>query len=377
MKIQHLIFGAAAGALMLGSGFAQAALLANGHAGAGDLVSNTASVAYQVGGVSQTAEDSNTVTFLVDRVIDLVVAESNNASEIVVPNTTDQVLTYTVTNNGNSIQDFRLSAISAVNGVVITYNAPSVESRTDTFDAGTPRIFVESGVTPGYDAGDTAIFIDELAPGDTRTVYIVANIADTLANGDISIFTLVATAAQSIDANGQYVATSSTLAADAAQTVGAESATFVETVFGDPAGDAEGARSGSHSDSDAYRVVSALIFVHKYERVVSDPFNGTTNPKRIPGAVVEFCIAIRNTGASSATSIVLTDTLQADLDPTGSVIFSGTVAGSTQPADVGACATIAGNVGGGGFSGQTFTSTAPPSVAAGTTGAVRFTATIR
>ena len=47
----------------------------------------------------------------------------------------------------------------------------------------------------------------------------------------------------------------------------------------------------------------------KTSTVVSDPFNGGTDPKRIPGAVIEYCITVENTGDAPATSVVLTDVL--------------------------------------------------------------------
>jgi uncharacterized repeat protein (TIGR01451 family) len=41
--------------------------------------------------------------------------------------------------------------------------------------------------------------------------------------------------------------------------------------------------------------------------VESDPINGTTNPKAIPGATVRYTITVQNTGSSDATSVVLVD----------------------------------------------------------------------
>jgi uncharacterized repeat protein (TIGR01451 family) len=49
--------------------------------------------------------------------------------------------------------------------------------------------------------------------------------------------------------------------------------------------------------------------------VISDPVNGTTNPKAIPGAVVEYAITVRNVGAGTvdASSIVLLDVMPAEM----------------------------------------------------------------
>ncbi|WP_407873988.1 DUF11 domain-containing protein [Qipengyuania nanhaisediminis] len=54
--------------------------------------------------------------------------------------------------------------------------------------------------------------------------------------------------------------------------------------------------------------------VSKVSTVISDPVNGTTNPKAIPGATVEYLITVTNTGASEtdADSVVVWDEGPAD-----------------------------------------------------------------
>ncbi len=56
---------------------------------------------------------------------------------------------------------------------------------------------------------------------------------------------------------------------------------------------------------------NALLTVVKFSSVVSDPINGTINPKMIPGAVVRYSIMVTNTGTLTVTSnsIVITDPL--------------------------------------------------------------------
>ncbi len=55
----------------------------------------------------------------------------------------------------------------------------------------------------------------------------------------------------------------------------------------------------------------------KTSRLLSDPINGTINPKAIPGAVIEYTIEVRNTGPSviDANSIVIEDALPAEIAP--------------------------------------------------------------
>jgi len=61
-------------------------------------------------------------------------------------------------------------------------------------------------------------------------------------------------------------------------------------------------------------VGSAVITVMKLSAVISDPVNSTTNPKRIPGAVIEYTVVPSNSGTASpdANTVVVTDVIDAD-----------------------------------------------------------------
>jgi uncharacterized repeat protein (TIGR01451 family) len=269
----------------------------------GTNVANTASINYTVGGVAQPAVSSNTVNFVVDRRINLTVAEVGGTATNVIPGATSQVSTFTVTNTTNGIQDIRLLASNDAAGAGTAFNG------TDNFDGLNVRVFVDSNGNGTYDpATDTATFIDELGPDQTRTVFVLVDIPAGQVNGDIAGVTLRAFAADSGGAGA--------LGADATQTAGADDALIVDTVFGDTAGapntTGDVARDGSHSDDDQYNVVTAALTVIKSQAVISDPFNGTASPKAIPGAVIEYCVDISNTGASQADAIVLTDAIPAN-----------------------------------------------------------------
>ena len=92
-------------------------------------------------------------------------------------------------------------------------------------------------------------------------------------------------------------------------------------------------RVGRFSDDDEFDVVTAAIVVVKSSTVVSDPFNGTSFPKAIPGAVIEYCLDVNNTGAAAAGSIVLTDAIPAN---TTYVVNSIT----TQPSGTGSACDV-------------------------------------
>jgi len=78
----------------------------------------------------------------------------------------------------------------------------------------------------------------------------------------------------------------------------------------------------------------ASISVTKVSSVISDPVNGSTNPKRIPGALVEYCILVSNTGVATLTNLVATDNLPANFTYAAGTMKSGTsCAGATTTED--------------------------------------------
>ena len=343
----------------------QQALAAGTLAGTG--VNNTASVAYSVGGVPQSAVNSNTATFLVDRRINLAVAELGGAATVVAPGAQNQVTTFTVTNSTNFTQDFRLLATQDANAATTAF------ADTDSFDGASVRIFVDnltSGTVGSYDAADTAVYIDELAPDSTRTVFVVVNVPAGLIDQSTAGVSLTAVAAEAGTAN--------TMGSDSTQTAGVDNPLAMDTVFGDLAGDIDIARDGKSSDDDEYDVSAATITLVKSSRVLSDPFNGTTNPKAIPEAEVEYCIQVANTGSAAATGVALSDPLPAQTTyKVNTLRAGGTVTGgacnsdgSTEDDDAsGADET---DPVGASFAGTTVSSTLA-SVAAGATTTVRFT----
>jgi uncharacterized repeat protein (TIGR01451 family) len=280
---------------------------------AGTDISNTATVNYQVGGVAQTPV-TGSVTFEVDRRINLTVAEVGADYTDVSPGAQNQALTFTVTNLSNSTQDFRLTFTQDATGTASpTGFAPA---GTDNFDTANVEFYLDDG-DGVFDGGDTLItFLDEVPADATRTVHVVSDIPAGQANASIAGGTLTAIAAQSTDGSGNYVPTAGSLAADAAETnTGtADNPNFVDTVFGDTgAADGNTAEDGRALDDDAYFVAAASLVVTKSSAVISDPINSTTNPKAIPGATIEYCVDVDNTsGGAAATSVVITDAIPAN-----------------------------------------------------------------
>ncbi len=92
----------------------------------------------------------------------------------------------------------------------------------------------------------------------------------------------------------------------------------------------DGSRSGTRSVTDQVRVLGeATLLVTKSVNTVSDPVNGTVNPKAIPGGVVEYTVGITNIGQGPAApdSVTVqeavtsnTEMYVGDLDGTGSPV---------------------------------------------------------
>ena len=181
-----------------------------------------------------------------------------------------------------------------------------------------------TGTVGSWDTGDTLItaYVDELVVDTAIRLFVVSDIPAGLANNAVAGVTLRATAREGGLAGTQGAAITETTGANTAGK---------DTVFADIAGVAgDVARDGSHSDNDDYTVQTATLAVTKTSRVISDPFNNTTNPKLIPGAVVEYCIAVANSGGAAATSVVINDPVPGQLTfNAGTILLGGTVTSGT------------------------------------------------
>src|SRR5512140_251178 len=74
----------------------------------GTLITNTASLLYTVGTVTQNLVTASSPTVAVDNKINVVVTTVDGAAVSVVPAQNTAYLTFTVTNQGNTVQDYSL-----------------------------------------------------------------------------------------------------------------------------------------------------------------------------------------------------------------------------------------------------------------------------
>lgn len=297
-------------------------LSTNTFAAAGDLITNTASISYEIAGSAGT--QSATVSFTEDRRINFLVSDSNgNAAVPVISAMSAAVMQFSITNTGNDNHDFLLTA---VNTVPNPYGAPA-----DSFDplAGTMQVYVESGITPGYQPGeDTAAFIDELSSNATQLVYVVADLP-TLAIDDVSAIALIAQVAEggAVNVEGAAINADDNARVSPAGTysngvtvVVAGSAVtnpdtqMMETVFNDPAGagpedissdlNQDIAGNGQHADAAAYQVGSPVV-LNKSVTVI-DTLGGS-DPHA--GATLRYQIDVIVAGNTPISNLVISDPL--------------------------------------------------------------------
>ncbi|QGN56169.1 hypothetical protein [Novosphingobium sp. Gsoil 351] len=344
-----LLGSAATLSLLLGASPALAAGTA-----AGLSVTNTVTVNYQVGGVSQTAQTASD-TFTVDRKVNVTVAEVGTTTTTVSPGQAAAVTTFQVTNLSNATLDFALAVAQQTGGA-------GAHGNTDSFDATNVRIYVDTDSSGTFNAGDILVtYLDELAADASKTVFVVSDIPLGQTTGAVAAVTLTATGRESGTAAAQGAALTETTTGNTGG---------MDTVFADGAGASDATRDAAYSAKDDYTVSAAALTITKRSTLVSDPLNGTTNPKYIPGAVIEYCITVANAaGNASATNVGISDALPSEVTYLSSfgIKVDGTVNGSNVCLADGAVA--------GSFAGTTVSGTIP-TVAASATRTVLFRATI-
>jgi hypothetical protein len=298
-------------------------------------VTNSASVDYEVGGVNQADVTSNLDDFEVDRLIDLSVAEASGSFTGVVPDqttfdSTTGTIRFTVTNQGNDVQDFNLTAANQADATADPFggNADNWDTQgAFTFYLDDGDGVFEPGVGAGLD-GAAVTFIDELAASASVDVWVEpadipandpGNTLDGdpdqhMDNGNNAVVSLVATAR----AGGGATVLGAVLVND----LDGDLQGTVENVFGDANGPYDGALDAAESDDDAFRVNNATITLSKSSAVTTDPVNGITNPKRIPGATIRYSLTVANTAGASADAVTITDVIDVvSLDETSIVVF--------------------------------------------------------
>lgn len=273
----------------------------------GTSISNTATLAYTVGGIAQAALPG-TVAFTVDDKVNVLVAGGVQTG--VTPGQTGALTPFTVTNNGNATQGYNLVAANASNGAYTV-----VTAITDNFDPVVALTIYRDNTCNGIIDGADAIVttIPTLPAGSTACLLVSTNIPLAQANGDGAVVSLKATTVWPTPLVGAEEPAAVVAGAVVTATAGANTA-GVDVVLADGLGVVDNASDGAFSTYGAYKVSSAVLSVSKVATLVCDPINGNVNPKNIPGAAVQYAVTITNaSGGASATLTTVTDTLVAAL----------------------------------------------------------------
>ena len=266
---------------------------------AGSTISNTATASFDTG-AGTTTIDSNQVDLLVDELLDVTVDSSNPADVPTTPGATGQVLTFSVTNNGNGVENFVLSTIANAGG--------------DNYDPVVTQIYIDNG-DGVFDSGTDTLYTPgandpQLDPDESVTVFVVATTLGTVVDGKRGIVSLVAAAVTGNGAPGTSFAGQ-----------------------GEGGGDAVvGSTGADGTDAGAFIVSAATVTLVK-SAVVTNPL-GTADP--IPGATITYTIVATVAGSGSVSGLAITDNIPADTSYiAGSITLGGVAQSDAVDADAG------------------------------------------
>jgi len=154
------------------------------------------------------------------------------------------------------------------------------------------------------------------------TVHVRAVVSDPFGDADITGASLTL-----LDPGGATVLAGATMTNFADADGGTRTYQYAYTLSGTAAVGAWSARvtstegvEGTITDLGlgSFTVTAPLpaISVDKQSTVLSDPVNGASNPKRVPGALVRYAITVRNSGPgpADAGTLLLTDVIPVDTE---------------------------------------------------------------
>lgn len=343
-KTAKLLAGAATLAFM-SAGTAQAAGTA-----AGTDVANTFSLEYKAGSspTVQTYATPNTVTFKVDRVVDLTV-DTTTPTVAVTAGQANAEQVFVVTNTGNAPQAYDID-LNQTSGDNFNTTPTTVAYHIDLNNDG----IVDTGETTGtYSFDNGAIVASGDVPADASIrLTVTSSVPGTATNNQVGALSLVANTLE--DSGGTF----GTAGAEVAATTptGAGLAT-VETVLNDgqdnnqvggvtytPTPDEDADNDGAESAVSRLQIQIANVTAVKsvaliYENDAGGALDcGTATPvasasRYIPGACVEYTITVTNTGAAIANDIEIDDELKEQLTfVTSSTAGLGTTTTSSSSA---------------------------------------------
>lgn len=266
---------------------------------AGSTISNTASASFDTGGGTTTI-DSNQVDLLVDELLDVTVASNNPADVPTTPGATGQVLSFSVTNNGNGVESFTLSTVANAGG--------------DDYDPTVTQIYIDNGdgvFDPATDTLYTPGANDpELDPDESVTIFVIATTPGGVIDGNRAIVSLVAAAVTGTGDPGDSF-----------------------PGMGEGGGNAVvGSTGADGTDAGAFVVSAATVTLVKSAAVTNSL--GTADP--VPGATITYTIVATVAGSGSVSGLTITDNIPADTSyANGSMTLGGAPLSDAVDADAG------------------------------------------
>jgi len=267
-------------------------------------IDNTAILNYKVNSQDQ-VETSARSTFLVDRKVIVNVSTPTPGSLSTALVGDGQAITYTISNLSNAPLGMKFDVADLNTGETTYTSLPNDTTDNNTGPAITYTVFLDDG-NGVYGVEDTTqILSTEISDFsqigdalDSNPNSIVVHVIATPTEGvDASVFAhdLVATAVEPT--------TGDTLPNDNAATWNPAA---IQTIL--------------ENDTDIIKgrggisISSATLTPSKEATIVSDPINGSSDPKAVPGAIIKYEIKVLNSGSVAATDLVIEDTLPAEFD---------------------------------------------------------------
>lgn len=268
---------------------------------AGTTISNTATATYTDPGGNTRSANSNQVDIKVDELLNVTVAKADPGPVVVTLGSTNQVLSFTITNTGNGSEAFDLTPTTAIGG--------------DQFDPTTTSIVIDTNGNGVYDPGVDTVYTAgsndlTLAPDQSKRVFVLSTISGSGSDLDRGDLDLTAAARTGTGAAG--------------------------TIFagqGQGGGDAVVGTTGADGvDRGAYVIQSATIAFVKSAAVL-DPFGGT---RSVPGSIVTYTLVATISGTGTLTNLAIGDAIPANTTfQPGTITFQGSPMTDASDADAG------------------------------------------
>ncbi|MEH6450591.1 MAG: hypothetical protein V7765_18110 [Oleispira sp.] len=287
----------------------------------GTTVTNTATLSYTVGSGDneQNFDDtSDPVEFNVDRkvIFSLTSNHSDTDPDPVISAGGSADTIYTLKNDSNAPISFKLP-IPAL-GTTYTYDIDGPNTGADPVTVDSDTDANSANLTIALETGTTTA-----NQGDTIAITVETEVSASAGDGSPISISFSVTAVEPVDdariGAGENGDTPETVTKGAnivpVDNTVAWNEKVIQTVSASDLISGTGSTAiiiFSHEQS--FKVASAVITLLKEVSIVSDPINGETNAKAIPGAIVKYTLTVVNKGTGSASNITVADVIPSELE---------------------------------------------------------------